>query len=91
MRKLIDRMLARLGYVRAVVAEPKYTVAEMSFAFGQREALARFESYHTGFAQGELMGRMALHREIAAQYGVDGGEHNMTTEDVLRIGARQIH
>lgn len=89
MRRLIERVLARLGFVRA--AEPKYSVAEMAHEFGKREAMARCESYHTGFAQGELLGRMALHREISAQYGIDGGEHNMTSDDVALIGLRQLH
>lgn len=105
MRKLIERLLARLGYVRsapAVVAPVRPTLEQACFEFGVREAqlrqqfangiqAARCEAYQVGYAQGELAGRMELHREIAVQYGVDGGEHNMTTDDITRIGTRQLH
>lgn len=90
MRRLIERLLARFGFVRAVEA-PRYTVEEMTFAFGQREAAARWESYHIGFAQGELSGRLALCGELAVQFGIDGGEQKFERDDILRIVARQIH
>lgn len=101
MRKLIERMLARFGFV-VLKTEPRVTpeptLAEACFQFGAREAQihARYHAelqtaYLAGHAQGELMGRTELHREIAAQYGIDGGEHNMTREDVMRIGTRQLH
>lgn len=101
MRKLIERLLARFGYVLVRTqprVTPEPTLAEAAFHFGIREAQQQAKSqldiqnaYTLGHCQGELAGRMALSHEIAVQYGIDSGEHKLDREEVLAIGVRQIH
>lgn len=105
MRRLIERFLARFGFVLLKTqprVTPEPTLAEACFQFGAREAMlrqsfeqqvqgARFESYHTGYAQGEINGRMALAAELHDEFGY--GEHakKLTDVELQRVIARQVH
>lgn len=102
MRTLIERVLCCFGFERVVPAPAKPTIEDAAFHFGVHMAQvqhrhelelqdARRDAFYAGRAEGELAGRMSLHQELMVQYGADGGEHNMTTEDLRRVGFRQLH
>lgn len=51
--------------------------------------VTRVTAYQNGLIEGELRGRMALSREIEAEFGEGGQE--LTGSDATRLRQRQLH
>lgn len=91
MRRVLEGMIRWLGlrreeYVRQAVEAAAFGAYQNGHAAGQ------VTGYQIGLAHGELKGRDALALELQIKHGMgEGGEQQMTRDDIANLRTRQVH